>query len=168
MTPPSGGRVAGSEDLGRVGVGVTDVGDHRPADVARQRDEAPVGLALRVARRMVVVIVEPGLADADHARRTAEHRQLVPVGLGHARDVVGVHADGGKDVRLSRRQAHRLTRRADIPAGADADHDRDARRTGARQDLGPIRAEVGNVEMAVCVNHVQSIRLTGVPIKTTL
>ena len=72
---------------------------------AREPDLRAQRLALRVARRVLVPVVEPALADRDHARvcEPAVERGLrdrAPLG-----GVVRVHADAGPDVRRSRRRA---------------------------------------------------------------
>ena len=60
---------------GRLGVGVAYVRDHGQVRRARHRDEAPVGRLLLLARRMVVVVVEPGLADAHDPGRPRQRLQ---------------------------------------------------------------------------------------------
>ena len=49
---------------------------------------------------MVVVVVEPGLADPDHPGRARQPLERRPVLLGHLGGVVGVDAHGGEDVGL--------------------------------------------------------------------
>src|SRR3546814_3972190 len=49
-----------------VGVGVARMHDERQAGLARRGDVGAEAHLLGLARRMLVEIVEPGLADADH------------------------------------------------------------------------------------------------------
>ena len=64
-------------------VGLARMDDQRQAGLARGRDMGAEALLLRVARAVVVVIVEPGFADRHH------------LGMARARDQVG-----GRDVEL--------------------------------------------------------------------
>ena len=65
------------EDARHVVVGLAGVDDQRQPGLARRRDVGAEALLLRVARAVVVVIVEPGLADRHH------------LGMARARDQVG-------------------------------------------------------------------------------
>ena len=57
-------------------VGIAGVDHQRQAAViARRRDVAQETLALRVARGVVVVVVEPGLADGDDDRVVGDARR---------------------------------------------------------------------------------------------
>ena len=56
------------KDLGRVFLGVASVNDERKPALARRIDVRLEALVLRPTLRIVVMIVEPALADGDHTR----------------------------------------------------------------------------------------------------
>ena len=61
-----------------VGVGLARMDHQRQAGFARRRDVRAEALLLRVARAVVVVIVEPGLADRHHFRMLRDRRPARP------------------------------------------------------------------------------------------
>ncbi len=66
MTPPSRNCLA--EDLGRIVLRVSSVNDERQAGLACSVDMRLEALTLCATLRIVVMIVEPALADRDHTR----------------------------------------------------------------------------------------------------
>ncbi len=81
-------------------VGRPGVDDDGLAELGRQRELGLEETQLRVVRRVVAVVVEPGLADGDGAVVGEELTELVePLRVGFSR-VVGVDAEGGVDTVL--------------------------------------------------------------------
>ena len=99
VTPPS--LTASAEDLGGVVLGVAGVDDQRQAGLPRRLDMRLEALALRRAVGLVVIIIEPALADRDHARMVGglDQRRRAEVGMGVG--LVRVDADAGPDVGLA-------------------------------------------------------------------
>ena len=83
------------ENPRRVGVGIARMDHERQAGLARRGDMGAKAALLRVARAAVVVVVEPGFADA---RR--------PLGCARARDKIG-RGDVRFLVRVMRMRADR-------------------------------------------------------------
>ena len=140
----SGERVE-SRPVGRPGVD-----DDGLAELGRQRELGLEETQLRVARRVVAVVVEPGLADRDGAVVGEQLTELVePLRVGVSR-VVRVDAEGGVDTVLGARRARarRGTSRSSVPTVIDA---LDA---GGPGPLEHHRGRIGaGVEMRVGVNH---------------
>ena len=65
------------QDPRHVVVGVARMDDQRQPGRARRGDVGAEALLLRVARAVVVVIVEPGLADRDHLGMARARDELV-------------------------------------------------------------------------------------------
>src|SRR4029079_15876783 len=106
---------------------------------------------------MVVVVVEPGLADADDPGRARQRFQRRPVGLTHGRDVVWVNPNSGEPVGLGRGQRDRGARGLQTSAYSDAHERLDASRPRAGQNLRSIRLEILEIEMTMRVNHVLNV-----------
>ena len=83
------------EDARHVGVGLARMDDQRQAGLARRGDMGAEALLLRVARRVVVVIVEAGLADRDDLR------------MARARDQVGRASTSSSSCGVMRMRADR-------------------------------------------------------------
>ena len=99
VTPPSLHRAL--EDLGGVVLGVAGVDDQRQAGLPRRLDMRLEALALRRAVGLVVIIIEPALADRDHARMVGglDQRRGAEVGMGVG--LVRMDADARPDVGLA-------------------------------------------------------------------
>ena len=69
-----------SRNRDRVGIGIATVHDERQADCTRSRDMRAKESALYIARTAIVMIVEPGFADADDLRMVREGNELVDAG----------------------------------------------------------------------------------------
>src|SRR3546814_3864645 len=98
---------------------------------------------LRRPRRMLVVIVEPGLADADHLVPAGQLDEAVGRLLALLAGLVRVHADGAVDARKA--PADRLDAVELAELGADGDQRADAGRQRAldhRQDRKSTRSEL--------------------------
>jgi hypothetical protein len=96
------------------------------------------------------VVVEPGLADADHARVGGQLHQFLEARLAHAL-VVGVHADRGPQLGVLLGQRQHL--RELLQRGADADGLRHLRRAHLRQQFGELLPELGKAEVAMRVDE---------------
>ena len=112
------------QDFGGVLLRVARVDDQRQPGLPRRVDVRLEPLALRVAVGLVVIIVEPALADRDHARmcRSLDQRGSAEVGMrvglvrvdADARPDVGIALGGGDDV------APLALPRRDVEEAADA------------------------------------------------
>jgi len=145
----------GLEHVERVARRAPGVHDDRFAERACKRDESPEHRRLRLARRMVVVIVEPDFADRDDFGVVSEPLDLAEDGLVELRGVVRMNADRAHDVGAAPRKLHGLERRGHA-AYTDRDESTHARRAPALERR--IRA-VGTtfcIEVAVCIDEHRS------------
>ena len=110
--------------------------------------------ACSVARAVLVVEVEAGLADADHlgmARRLDQRgRECLPLLL----RLVRMDADRAPDVAVALGDRPHLLEL--VEPRADGQHAGDARGPGARQHAGFVGRQLGEVEMAVAVDQHQA------------
>ncbi len=138
----------------RVDRGLPRVHDDRLVKLPRQADEPREDFALRVPRRVVVVVVEADLADGRHLGRAREVSQL-GVRLGAPADgVVRVDAHARADtVGLAPREVHGLPRLRQILAHADDDEAHHAGGLGPAHDRVGAFGEVSRVEVAVGVDQ---------------
>ena len=91
------------EPRARVVVGGARVDHDGLTELARERELRVEQPRLRVVRRVVAEVVEPGLADCDRLGMREQLAQLVEVaGLGR---LVRMHAEAGVDAVLLRRRA---------------------------------------------------------------
>ncbi len=129
------------EDPDRVLVGIAGVDHERQPALPRGRDVDAKHPRLHVLRAVLVVVVEPALADADDLRMVGEGEQRAGVVERLLRGVVRMHAERAVDalIGLGERE-HRLD--AGEP-GADRLHHLDAGGAGARADPCPILREPG-------------------------
>ena len=121
------------------------------ADLARQADEAGEDVALHLARRVVVVVVEANLADGHDLGREASARELGVRGVVELDGVVRVDADARRDA-LRARAASATAPRAGVRSPPRR------RRRSPRRPAACARAitsrplgEVAGVEVAVGV-----------------
>ena len=151
-SPPAASPPAGSRGCPRppAGHGCTPAG----------RLPAPPGYAggtlrLHLARRLVVEVVEPALADADDARMVGQRHHLGRAACPPLPGIVRMDADGAPDIREAFRQC--LHRRRLGDAHADRDHPADPGLAGTPDhvlDLG--FGEV--VQVAVAIDQHRSTR----------
>ena len=121
-----------AQNGGDVVVGVARVDDQRQLELARQRDLGAKDALGDVGRRVIVMIVETGLADADAFRMRGERADRRGVGLGLLGGVVGMGADGEIDRRKALGDRPQSVGLRD--AGRDRRHALDAGGVGARDD----------------------------------
>ena len=121
--------------------------------VSRELDLGGERGPLRFARSVVVVVVEPGLADGDDAGCVEQVGDRVDAG----RRLVRVQPDRGEDARVGGRGGDRRLRRG--PVTPDRDHPRDAGLLGGRDGAGgPVGDPfVVDVAMGVDPGHVVAV-----------
>ncbi len=106
---------------------------------------------LHVARAVVVMKIEPGLADADNPLVRGEQGEI----RGAQRRVVGclvrVDADRAPDVGI--RLGDRPHPGELIEAGPDRQHRPDPGGAGTRDDRVPLLGEIRKIEMAMAVDQ---------------
>ena len=89
------------QDLGGIVLGVAGVDDERQAGLARGLDMRLEALALRRAVGLVVIIIEPALADGDHARMVGALDQRGGAKVGMGVGLVRMDADAGPDIVMA-------------------------------------------------------------------
>ena len=107
-----------------------------------------------VARRVVVMIVEAGLADADAFRMASESAHGVEVLRPLARRLMRMRADGEENVVVPLGDRGHAFGLGDFRA--DGDHALDAGRARPLDDRVEIGGEVGKIEVAVAVDESHS------------
>jgi hypothetical protein len=120
----------GVEDVERVVPRLPRVDHQREIQPPGHRDLGCERVALDVPRRVVVVVVEPALADGDRALRAVEQ---VGDGLDTGAGVVGVQPDGGVDRDVPGGDVQALQRGG--PVAAHGDHRRHALGSRVGHDL---------------------------------
>ncbi len=108
-----------AQDRRHVGVGVARMDDQRQAGLARRRDVGAEHAVGHVARRRVVVVVEPRLADADAFRVARQRHQPLHRHVRLLGGLQRVGADGEEHVREALRDGRDLGVARD--AGRDGD-----------------------------------------------
>ena len=101
--------ISSCKNARHVVVGLARMDDQRQAGLARRRDVGAEALLLRVARAVVVVIVEPGLADRHHLRMPRARDQI---GRRRCRVPRGRCADACRPSRRRRESARRSPARS--------------------------------------------------------
>src|SRR5205085_7090167 len=127
------------------------VDDQRQARLARGGDMGAEGGALPLPVAMVVIIIEPGLADPDHPlmRRPLDEKRRIDVRM--LVRLMGMDADRGPDVRLPLRDADHV-----VPLGAagrDVEHRDDAGRAGAVEHRLLLLYQAFVIEVAMAVGE---------------
>ena len=142
-----------SEYIEGVRIGVAGMHDQRQSGLARRRRMDAEARPLKRAGGVIVVIVEPGLADADDLVRPGvfdedfrRRRRLVI-------HIVGMDSDRAIEVVVGPRQGQHI-RELGEPR-ADRLHDADAGLGGARQHPIDVVGELGKIEMAMAVDQHQ-------------
>ena len=134
-------------------VGIAGVDDQRQAGLARRRDMGAEALGLLVARAVLVVEVEPGLADADDLGMARRLDQAVGRALPLLLRLVRMDADRAPDVVVALGDRAHLVEL--VEPRADGQHARDAGRAGAREHARLVAGKLGKVEMAMAVDQHQ-------------
>ena len=137
-------------------VGGAGVDDERQTGDARRLDVAAEAGHLIVARRGVVVVIEPGFADGNDARVLCQAHDIVERHVGFLACLMRMCADRAPDAIVGLDDLPQLLEAAH--ARRDRHHRADAGRRGALDERRAIRLEVREVEMAVAVDehHVAS------------
>ena len=131
-------------------VGRPGVDDDGLAELGSQRELGLEETKLRVVRRVVAVVVEPGLADGDRAlvRRAASRSSSSRSRVGSSR-VMRMDAEGGENTVSRIGELER--RAAGVDRRPDGDHALDARGAGSFENR---RGGIGaGVQMRMGVNH---------------
>ena len=139
------------QDRGAIGVGVAGVDDERQAGLASGGDMGAEHPPRDFARRMVVVVVEPRLAQPDAFRMPRERDEFLDRRLFLLMRVMRMRANGAENLRIGLR--HGLDAVEARQMRRDGDHPPDAPRLCARDDLRLFGREIGEVEMAVSVDE---------------
>jgi len=107
-------------------------------------------LMLRLARRMIVVIVEPRLADGDDDRVGRDGNQVIDRHVRFFPGIVRMRTDRAEDALIARR--NRLQSRKLPYPRRDAHHRPDAGRLRPRHDGVAVGVEIGKIEMTVTID----------------
>src|SRR5260370_26050666 len=119
-------------------------------ELARDADLAAKHPCGDFARRVIIVVVEPGLSDADAFGMRSEPAHGGKILRRFARRLMRMRADGEEDTVVPFGDFDYARRPGD--ARADRDHPLDAARVSARDDGVEVVGEVGKVEVAVTVD----------------
>ena len=117
----------------------------------RRGDMRAKAALLRLARRVVVVVIEAGFAQRHDFRVP---RQRDEIGRRHVEFFMGVmrvRADRAKHVRKALGDGEQV--RLALDARGNRHHALDAGGTGARHDGVELGGEIGKIEMAVAVDE---------------
>ena len=122
-------------------VGVAGVNDQRQSGHARGGDVVAKHPRRRILRRVIVMIIEPRLAES-HAFRVARQRdELLRAGLRLVERVIGMRADGAEHVLITLRDRGDGGEFGHM--GRDGDHPPDAASLRARDDVACSGAKSG-------------------------
>ena len=136
--------------------------DQRQPGDARGGDVAAEPGRLRLARRVVIVVVEPGFADRHDLRVAGDADELVDRDVGLLGGVVRVGADRAIDLGVA--VDDRLQAIEAPDPGRYADDRADARGPRPLDDRIAVRVELGEIEMAVAVDEHRSRRSKANPV----
>src|SRR6185312_7039431 len=89
------------EDGDGLGIGVAGVNDERYARLVRRGDMGAKARFLLGARAMLIVEIEPGLADADHLGIARKPNEGIARDVGFLRRLVRVNADRAPDIAVA-------------------------------------------------------------------
>ena len=140
------------ENARHVVVGLARMDDQRQSGRARRGDVIAEAALLRVARAVVVVIVEPGLPDRHHLGMTRARDQLVDRDVELLVGVVRMGADRAIDVGKALGDREQLG--VALDPRRDGDDAGDAGCLRARDHGIELAGEVRKIEMAVAVDQV--------------
>ena len=125
--------------------------DERQAGLPRRGDMGAEALLLHVARAVVVMVVEPRLADRHHLGMARQLDQLFDHNVGLLGGIVRMGADRAEHIVMGLDQAAQLVELAD--PRRDRHHQADPCRPGAVEQAVKIGAELRKIEMAVAVDQ---------------
>src|SRR6185437_1763507 len=146
------------EDGDGLGIGVAGVNDERYARLVRRGDMGAKARFLLGARAMLIVEIEPGLADADHLGIARKPNEGIARDVGFLRRLVRVNADRAPDIAVA--FGDRAHGREFLDLGADGDKGLDPCPLGARDDLGPLGLG-REIEMAMAIDDHNSFTSKG-------
>ena len=146
--------ISSRQDCRDIVVGVARMDDEREVELARKRDLPTKDALGDVTRRVVVMIVEASLADADTFGMIGECAHGGEVLRPLSSRLMRMRADREKDVLVPLRD--RDDARGLRYAGADGDHALDAGRPRALNDPVEVVGEVGKIEVAMAVDESHS------------
>ena len=125
--------------------------DERQAGLSRRGDVGAEAALLILARAVVVVIVEPGLADRHHLRMARKFHDLFERDVPLFRRMVRMGADRAVHIAM---RLDDLEQIGESPHPCrDGEHEPDACALGARQHGLALRGKVGKIEMAVAIDE---------------
>ena len=139
------------EDARHVVVGVARMDHQRQPGFARRRDVAAKAALLRLARRVVVVIVEAGLADRHDLGVPRARDQVARRHVQFLVGVVRMGADRAEDVGKSLGDRQHLGVARD--PRRDGDQAADAGRARAGDHAVELGGEIREIEMAMAVDQ---------------
>jgi hypothetical protein len=152
ITPPTSRGAFLFQDAGGLAVGLPGVDDERKAHVAGQADLLAERRALHVAGRVVIVEVEPDLADGPDPPFASQAAQLVSHRWRVESSLMRMGAGGSRKPEAfghpQRPPVPRLL--VDAPDDQHVDH---ASRPGPRHHRLPIGIELRHVDVAMAVDH---------------
>src|SRR5260221_1810595 len=145
-----GRRLLLGEDLGRLRIGIAGVDDERQASLARRRAMAAEERFLPRPRAVLVIEIEPALADPHHLLMLRQRNEPGDAWVFLARRLMRVDADRAPDIGIALGDgAHR---RELTHLGADGEQRPDPCPPRARQDRRALLRR-GVIEMAMAVDE---------------
>ena len=141
----------GLENFDGVVVGVAGVDDQRQAGFPRRPDVGAQVRPLRRPRAVLVMVVQTGLADADHPGVTGEFDQPFRRRDGLVSGFVRMNADRAVHVIVSLGDVENATEAFEARADGLEAHDSAVARP--RHDGVKVLREVGGIEMAMAVDE---------------
>ena len=147
------------EDVAGFPIGIARMHDQRQAGLARRGDVGAEALGLLLARAVLVVEVEAGLADADDLGMARRLDQAVGRALPLLLRLVRMNAHRAPDIGMAFGDRAHLVEL--VEPRADGQHAGHARAAGARQHARLVAGKLGKVEMAVAVDQHQLAAFAG-------
>ena len=139
------------EDAGNVVVGVAGMDHERQAGLSRRVDVGAEAALLILARAVVVVIVEPGLADRHHLRMARKFHDFFQRDVPLFRRMVRMGADRAVHIAM---RLDDLEQIGESPHPCrDGEHEPDACTLGACQHGLALCGKVWKIEMAVAIDE---------------
>ena len=136
---------------GNIGVGIPRVDHQRQARLAGGGDMRPEALLLNVARAVIVMIVEPGLADRHHLGMTGQRHQFLDRDVWLLGGIMRMRADRAEHSVMRLDERDQLVE-APHPR-RDRHHQADAGRPGAGENRLDVARKLGKIEMAMTVDQ---------------
>ncbi len=125
--------------------------DERQSGCSRCRDMPPQAHRLRVARRVVVKIIQPRLADRDDLGMGGEPNEIVGRHVQFLIGIMRMRADGTEDVRIS--LGDREDRVESFHPGRNRDHLPHAGVARALDDGVALGLEIRKIQVAMGVDQ---------------